>query len=148
MTNSFSAAIGAWAAESKDRIQAVHRRSVELLAEEMVDTKPNGGRLPFLTGNLARSLLASTEGMPKASETPTAGSNVGAITATLELNQSVWLGYQAIYARRRNYGFVGADVLGRVFNEPGDYFVEGAIANWQQIVARAAAEIQASVESR
>ena len=144
MSTSFSAAIGQWASQSKERIQAVHRRSVELLAEEMVNTKPNGGRLPFLTGNLARSLVASTEGMPKTSETPTEGGNVGAVTATLDLGQSVWLGYQAIYARRQNYGFVGADVLGRVFNQPGSYFVEGAIANWQQIVDKAVAEIKAS----
>lgn len=148
MSTSFSAAIGQWAAQSKDRIQAVHRRSVELLGEEMANTKPNGGRVPFQTGNLARSLVASTEGMPKTSETPTAGGSVGAVTATLELGQSVWLGYQAIYARRQNYGFVGADVLGRVFNQPGSYFVEGAIANWQQIVSKAVAEIQASAGGR
>lgn len=144
MSNSFSAAVGAWASKSKERMQAVHRRSVELLGEEMAATKPQGGRVPFLTGNLARSLVASTEGMPKTSTAPAVGSNVGVVAATLNFNQPVWLGYQAVYARRRNYGFVGADVLGRVFNEPGDYFVEGAIANWQQIVARAVADVKAT----
>lgn len=148
MTKSFSATVGKWAADSRERMQAVYRRSIELLAEDMARTEPQGGGVPFETGNLARSLVASTEGMPKTSETPTAGNNVGAVTATLELGQPVWLGYQAIYARRQNYGFVGADVLGRVFNQPGHYFVEGAIANWQQIVARAVAEIRGAVESK
>lgn len=148
MTRSFAAQVGAWAAKSEARMQAVHRRSVELLAEEMANTKPNGGRVPFLTGNLARSLVASIQGLPKTSDRPAMGGNVGAITATLALNQPVWLGYQAVYARRVNYGFVGADVLGRVFNQPGAYFVEGAIAKWPQIVAQAAKELQTAVESR
>ena len=145
MSGSFAAAVGAWAAKTEKRLQAVHRRSVELLAEDMTTTQPQGGRVPFKTGNLARSLLASTVGMPQTSESPTGGGNVGAVTATLRLNQPVWLGYQSVYARRQNYGFVGADVLGRVYNQTGSYFVEGAIANWQQIVARAVAEIQSNV---
>ncbi len=141
MATSFAATVGKWASESEVRMTAVRRRSVELLAEDMSNTKPNGGHVPFLTGNLARSLTASTEGMPKTSETPTAGGNVGLVTATLRLDQPCWLGYQAIYARRRNYGYVGADVLGRVFNEPGDYFVEHAIQSWHQIVAKAVREM-------
>lgn len=148
MTTSFAAAVGAWASQTERRLTAVRRRSVEMLAEEMTRTKPQGGRLPFLTGNLARSFLASTDGMPKTAEGPYAGSNVGAVTATLAADQPVWLGYQAVYARRRNYGFVGADVLGRVYNEPGDYFVEAAVAKWQAVVAAAAAELQAAVEAR
>lgn len=138
---SFSQQVGKWASQSKERMTAVRQRSVELLGEEMAKTKPQGGRVPFQTGNLARSLLASTSGMPKASDGLYSGSNVGAVAATLAIDQPVWLGYQANYARRMNYGFVGADALGRVYNQPGHYFVEGAIANWQQIVARAISEI-------
>lgn len=148
MTSSFAAQVGAWAAQSEARLRAVYRRSIELLAEDMANTKPNGGRVPFLTGNLARSLVASTQGMPNTSDRPAMGGNVGAVTATLDLKQPVWLGYQAVYARRVNYGFVGADVLGRVFNQTGSYFVEGAIAKWPRIVAQAAKELQTAVESR
>lgn len=148
MAKSFAAAVGGWASQSKARLTATRRRSVELLAERMSNTKPNGGLVPFLTGNLARSLLASTQGMPSTSNRPAAGSNVGMVTATLDLTQPVWLGYQAAYARRQNYGFVGADSLGRVYNQPGNHFVEDAIANWQQIVAQAAREMQNSVEGR
>lgn len=147
MSKSFSESIGKWASQSKERVQAVHRRSIELLADEMTTTKGLGGRLPHQTGNLMRSLLASTDGMPKTAEGPYSGSNVGAVTATLATDQPVWLGYQAIYARRRNYGFVGDDVKGRTYNEQGDYFVEYAIEMWPVIVELAAEDIQAKVES-
>lgn len=139
----FSAQVDAWVAQTKERQTAVYRRSVELLAEDMAKTKPQGGRVPFLTGNLARSLLASVSGMPSISGGNFRGSNVGAVTATLEYGQAVWLGYQAAYARRRNYGFVGKDSLGRSYDESGDHFVEGAIENWQAIVDQAVKEIKA-----
>lgn len=148
MSKSFSESIGKWASQSKERIQAVHRRSIELLADEMTTTKEMGGRLPHQTGNLMRSLLASTDGMPKTAEGPYAASNVGAITATLATDQPVWLAFQAIYARRRNYGFIGEDALGRKYNEIGDYFIEHAIEAWPTIVQLAAEDIQSKVESR
>lgn len=151
MSKSFSAAVSAWAAQSEKRLEQTYRRSVELLADEMRETKPNGGRLPFQTGNLARSLMASTQGMPQGAEGAAVflkDQDVGAVTATLDMDQPIWIGYQAIYARRQNYGFVGADSLGRVYNQAGSYFVEGAIANWQQIVAKAVAELQSAVEAR
>ncbi|MBU4609136.1 hypothetical protein IMZ29_00775 [Achromobacter sp. GG226] len=144
MSLSFGDQVSAWARESVERLTAVRRRSIEMLGDEMATTKPQGGRVPFQSGNLARSLLASTEGMPKTSENPTAGSNVGVVTATLDLSQPIWIGYQAIYARRMNYGYVGADALGRVFNQSGHYFVEGAIESWLQIVAQAAQEVQSA----
>lgn len=147
MSRSFAAQVGAWASKSEERLTAVRNRSIVLLGEEMTNTKPNNGRVPFDTGNLARSLLASKDEMPKTAEGPFSGSNVGAVAATLEVDQPVWLGYQAIYARRQNYGFVGADVLGRVFNQPGSYFVEGAIEKWPELVQQAAKEVQDEAES-
>ena len=139
----FSDQLSAWAKATEKRTEAVYRRSVELLAEEMTRTKANGGRVPVDTGNLYRSLLASTAGMPKTAEGPFPGFDIGAVTATLKLNQPVWLGYQAAYAARRNFGFVGTDSLGRKYNEGGDHFVDGAIAAWPQLVAQAAKEVEA-----
>lgn len=142
MSKSFSEAIGSWANQSKERITAVHRRSVELLGEDMANTIPNGGRVPFLDGNLARSLRASTAAMPKTVTGAPTGLTVGVVTARLQPEQTVWLGYQAGYARRQNYGFVGQDSLGRTYNQTGHYFVEGAIAKWPAIVAQAVTEIK------
>lgn len=145
---SFAGQVEAWVNATKARQTAVYRRSVEQLADEMMTTKPVGGRVPFDTGNLARSLLASTEGMPGTSEKVPSGSNVGMITSRLKLGQTVWLGYQAVYARRQNYGFIGADSLGRVYVQPGNYFVEYAIEMWPTIVQLAAEEIKSKVEAR
>lgn len=118
------------------------RRSVDLIGSELTNTKPYGGNVPFLDGVLARSAKASTEGMPKVSENPTEGENIGLVAARLKLGDSVWLGYRAIYARRQNYGFVGADSLGRVYNQQGSYFVEKAIEKWPEIVQQATDEIK------
>ena len=138
----FADQLSAWAKATEKRTEAVYRRSVELLAEEMTRTKANGGRVPVDTGALYRSLVASKNDMPKISSAIPAGSNVGSVTATLKLNQPVWLGYIMVYARRINSGFVGADKLGRVYNQAGNYFVEGAIAAWPQLVAQAAKEVE------
>ena len=136
--------IGEWAKQTQERIEAVHKRSIDLLAEEMIRTKPNGGRLPVDTGNLARSQLASQTAMPKTSEQPSAGMDVGLMVATLDPSKPTWIGYQAVYARRMNYGFVGADKLGRVYNTNGNYFVEGAIAEWPNIVNKAIQDVKSN----
>ncbi|MFD4120909.1 hypothetical protein ACFWQD_06315 [Alcaligenes faecalis] len=142
MATSFAAQVGAWAAKSEARLQATRNRAIVLLGEEMSRTKEEGGRVPFEKGNLARSLIASDQGMPKTAEGPFSGGNVGAVAVLLPLTKAIWLGYQAVYARRMNYGFVGADSLGRVYNQAGNHFVEGAIAQWPQLVAQAAKEVQ------
>lgn len=141
--------IGEWASQTKERIEAVHKRSVELLAEEMIRTKPNGGRLPVDTGNLARSQLASQVAMPKTAESGAqfGGSNVGAVVATMDVTKPIYIGMQAIYSRVANYGFVGADSLGRIHNRAGNYFLEGAIAQWPQLVAAAVADVKANAKT-
>lgn len=144
----FADQLTAWAKETEARTEAVYRRSIELLADEMRTTDEQGGRVPFQDGELARSLQASTQAMPTTAPGPFPGNDVGAVVATLKLGQPIWLGYQAVYARRQNYGFVGADVLGRVFNQQGSYFVEYAIEMWPTIVKLAAEDTQAQVEAK
>ena len=144
MTNSlnFGAMVEGWCRGIPERIEAVRNTAIDKLAEEMSRTRGQGGRVPFDTGNLSRSILASTVAMPMTAPGPFSGGNVGAVTATLRFDQPVWLGYQAKYARRINYGFVGADSLGRVYNQAGNYFVEGAILQWRSFVAESIREIQ------
>lgn len=147
MPESFAAAVGKWASQSEARITAVRRRAIELLAEEMTLTKPRGGLLPFDTGFLARSILASTQAMPNTSEGPFPGSNVGLVTSNLAADTPLWLGFQARYAKRQNFGYVGADSAGRVYNQPGNHFVEGAIAEWPNLVRQAVNELRNSTET-
>lgn len=142
MATSFAAQVSAWAAKSEARLQATRNRAIVLLGEEMSTSVREGGRVPFKDGHLARSLVASTSGMPKADNVIPPAGNVGAAAAVLPLTQAIWLGYSMVYARRQNYGFVGADVLGRVYNQAGSYFVEGAIEKWPRLVAQAAEEVK------
>ena len=139
---SFTESIDAWVAQTEERLGAVYARSVELLGEEMAKSRNEGGRVPFLTGNLTRSLLASKSGMPNVSDGPFGGSNVGLVAATLKAKETVWLGYQANYAARQNYGYVGSDSLGRVYNQQGAHFVDHAVANWSSIVNKAIKEVR------
>lgn len=141
----FADTVDAWAKETEQRMTAVWRQSIDDLAEVMNRTRANGGRLPHLTGNLMRSLLASTSAMPSTGgpDAKYSGQDVGLVTAGLRLDQTVWLGYQAIYARRLNYGFVGQDSLGRNYNQAGAHFVEGAITEWPNIVRMAVSKIKA-----
>ena len=137
--------IDSWTKETEQRMTAVWRQSIDDLADTMNRTRSNGGRLPHLTGNLMRSLLASTSAMPSTGgpDAKYSGQDVGLVTAGLRLDQTIWLGYQAIYARRMNYGFVGQDSLGRNYNQAGAHFVEGAIADWPNIVRMAVSKIKA-----
>lgn len=142
MAKSFAASVGKWASQSTERISAVHKRSIELLADEMRRTKPFGGRVPVDTGNLARSLRAEKGRMPSTEDGSFTSQDVGLAVATLKPGEAIYLGYKAKYARRMNYGFVGSDSLGRVYNQQGNYFVEGAIAEWPSIVNKAVSEIK------
>lgn len=147
MAKSFSAIVGEWARKTPERIDAVHKTSLEKLATEMTRTRAEGGNVPVQTGNLYRSLVGSTSGLPKTSKQRASGSNASAVIATLRPGQAIWLGYTAEYARRRNYGFVGADSAGRVYNESGAHFVERAVAMWEQLVKEAALEVRANARS-
>lgn len=144
---SFAESIGKWASASEERIEAVHKTALEKLAMEMTRTKAEGGNVPFDTGNLYRSLTASTSGLPPTSDQPSAGSNATAVIATLSPSQPVYFGYTAAYARRMNYGLVGADSLGRVYNQQGNHFVERAVALWPQIVDESAQEVRSNAVS-
>lgn len=139
---SFAKSIGAWASATEKRIDAVHKGSLEKLSMEMTRTVSEGGNVPLDTGNLYRSLAADNNAMPKTADGPFTGSNATAVIAKTRIDQPVWFGYQAGYARRMNFGFVGADSLGRVYNQNGYHFVERAISMWPQIVSETVQELK------
>ena len=148
MAQGFADFVDQWTRQSEARMLAVFKRAVELLADELALSRYKGGRLPYDTGNLSRSLLAQIDAMPKIKpegddgEGEFAGSDVGAVVATAMLGDAISLGYQANYARRMNYGFVGTDSLGRLYNQTGAGFVEYAASIWPILVGLAAEEIR------
>ena len=135
-----------WAQETQDEMLAVFRQSVVLLAREMTRTRDDGGVAPKITGNLVRSILAQVNQRVQVSSAEDfAGSDVGAAVAQALLGDTVYLGFQAAYARRVNSGFVGEDAMGRTFNQQGAGFVERAINLWPQIVDQATREVRDGV---
>lgn len=132
-----------WAEEQQENILAVFQRAIVLLAAELIRTKGDGGNLPKVTGNLARSLLAKIGGGVVISDAKDfAATDVGIVAATAVLGDEVMLGFQASYAKRMNFGFVGADSVGRVYNQSGNHFVERAINLWPSIVDQAIQDVK------
>ena len=132
-----------WASRAKRLDVALLRNSVQELAKEASKTIPNGGRVPVLTGNLGRSVVISATPpmMDKAGTIRTTAQNFSLGVAELEPGKPVYIGWQAVYARRQNYGFVGADSLGRVYNQAGHGFAEAAAEQWPTIVIREASKL-------
>lgn len=130
----------AWAGQKDALLTALLRNSVQALANEAGKTIPNGGRVPVKTGNLARSVVVSNQAPEIVAYGP-ANPNALAGIATLKPGDTIWIGWQAAYAKRQNYGFVGTDSLGRTYNTSGYGFAEATAAKWPSIVAQQAAKL-------
>lgn len=135
--NSFQAQVQAFADKAKARSLAIFRESAQRVAEEAGRPEAQGGRMPVDTGFLMNSVVGSTSGMPTAASEP-----VPIALLQTAIGGSVWIGWTAAYARRMEYGFVGADSLGREYMQPGKAFLRGAVQNWQNIVNDVTTELQ------
>lgn len=91
---------------------AVGRHAAQTVANEVRRPRGAGGHMPVVTGNLRRSLMASTSFMPRmVSGTREFGDNDAQIELTIagwKVTGTLYLGFQAAYARVREYdnGFV------------------------------------------
>lgn len=122
-----------WAGVSTAGLTALLRNSVQALAKEAGKTIPNGGRVPVKTGNLARSVVVS-KNPPQVIDVLAKEQNFSLGVADIRPGDTVYIGWQAKYARRQNYGFSGEDSLGRTYNQAGYGFAEAAAAKWPEIV--------------
>lgn len=140
----FADQVRGWSEQVRRNIERVFRRATTLLGQEMAKPRPSGGT-PHLTGNLIRSLLAQINGSVSVGgkDDEFGGTDVGLAVAGAVLGDSVTLGFQAVYARRMNFGFIGTDSLGRTYNQAGAHFVERAAAMWPQFVDQAVKEVNA-----
>lgn len=153
MAQSFHAQVSAWAAQSQQRLTNVFRDATQTVANEVRKPKSKGGNMPVDLGNLRRSLMASAATMPtvRTGKDQEFAENDGAISLVIagaSIGQTIYLGFQAGYARRREYGFSGADALGRHYSEAGDGFVRLTAQRWPEIVADSAWKIQRRTEAR
>lgn len=146
--HSFSAEVSAWASAELERAEAVFQTAAQTVANEVREPVAAGGRMPVKTGNLRRSLMASTSSMPTIIEGKQQFTDnpVELVIAGAELGGTIYLGFQAAYAARMNYGFVGQDSLGRSYNQAGFGFVDAVAQRWPQIVAEAETTVQGRFE--
>ncbi|MEY9719764.1 hypothetical protein ABIA22_002254 [Sinorhizobium fredii] len=142
---SFAAQVSDWVLQEKERETAVFRESAQMVEAEAKKAVGNGGRMPVVTGNLRRSLMASTTSMPtvirdKATYSDRSG-EISLVIGGAEIGDTIYLGFQAAYALRMEYGYVGTDSLGRTYNQKGYGFVEATAQRWPQIVKEAEAKV-------
>jgi hypothetical protein len=128
-----------WAGNASAMLTALLRNSVQELAKEASRTVNEGGRVPVKTGNLSRSVVVDNQ-PPRIIEGLATGDYSLGIAAIVP-GDTIYIGWQAKYARRQNYGFVGADSLGRVYNQSGYGFAEATAAKWPSILAAQAAKL-------
>jgi hypothetical protein len=139
---SFAAAVSGWAEKVPDALQAVRDESTKEIVREMQTPDFEGGRLPFDTGFLWASLMASTAAMPRINPAAMPVKDhkyvfdfdaVEAVIINASVHDTIFLGYTAGYAAHQEYGGNGRPAAG---------FVRLAAMNWQQIVNRNAEKVR------
>lgn len=133
----FTADLAKWAHDVEVSMDALARQSIQSLVENVkYDT-------PFDTGNLLGQWQPSINSEPPSGLLPPGASEsaISLAIAQLKAGDIYYQSNNAAYALRIEYGFVGKDSLGRNYNQPGRFFVQGAIARWPQIVTFVAADL-------
>ncbi|PDT55036.1 MULTISPECIES: hypothetical protein [Sinorhizobium] len=146
----FAAQVSEWAMQEKARQEAVLREAAQMVANNVRTSVAAGGRMPVDTGNLKNSLMASTSAMPMVDQDekayPDSSGEIELIISNLEVGGTLYLGFQAAYGPRMNYGFVGEDSLGRLYNQAGYGFVDAEAQDWPQTVKRAEEKVRGRFE--
>lgn len=131
---SFKAQVSDFVKQTKRDTTLVHRQAVQDFTEAVVEDTPVD------TGNARRSWLGSSSTMPPVRPDAAEFLETGATEltiATLDVGDTYWLGAQAAYVPRLNYGFTGTDSLGRSFNQQGKGWIEKHAALWPTYVKAA-----------
>lgn len=137
----FSAAVEGWVKESVEAVEAVFKRSADLVGEAVMDNTP------IDTGFLIHSFQASASEMPtiKAGYKPATSAGPGSYTFDkgpinliidgVPLGNPIYLGFTAEYAPYVEYGANG---------RAGRGMVRLAAQRWQAIVDQAVREFKAA----
>lgn len=133
----FLLTVDSWVEKAKAAPMAVIRETVQDLNNEII------ANTPVVTGNLRGSYFAAVNSIPSGAGTAGRVSSVAinALAANLNPGDVYFMGNTAAYARRIEYGFVGADSLGRQYNQQGRFYMRRALERVDEIAAAAAARI-------
>lgn len=138
----FLSAVNKWTRETEERSTDAFREGVKDFYDEM------WRETPVDTGNLRNSLIATKDGTASVQGPTGPGYYNSGIPQSymvidgLELGDRVSLVYQATYARRLNLGFVGADSLGRMYNQAGRFWIEAVGSRYRSIMRAAATRLR------
>lgn len=153
----FIADMQRWVGQDKNRLEKLGRQTVQELA---IRTQDNTG--PPVGPNIITAFLISSW-QPSINAAPPEPANGGRMppgfTGTMNKDTEMELSMMiatmkpgdvffyvnnAIYAPRQNWGFSGVDSLGRNVHQQGRFFLEKTLAQWPQIVAEVAADLNFS----
>lgn len=149
---SFAATVSEFCEKEKGAAQATLRLAAQKVFNQMTTTYHEpGGRLPIKDGNLRNSIVASDVAMPtvKAEQetfTDVSGTSLE-ILGSIELGEIAYIGVQAAYGARMEFGFVGTDSLGRLYNQTGFGFLAAEEQKWQQTVTEAENEVRSRFQN-
>ena len=102
---------------------------------------------PVDTGLLRRSLTPGINGdvaagPPNLNDALSGDTAALGIFSRLKLGDKCTMVYKTTYALRVNYGFIGADSLGRFYNQAGKFWVEAVSARYVSIMRAAATRLR------
>ncbi len=138
----FGATVDAWTKQTKARMDAVHKESVQRTVEVMQTPRGAGGNLRVDTGFLRASLVGVIgESLPAQTTAPEdlkkASFDAGPISLVIagaDLTDTISVAYTANYALPREFGSRG---------QPGDRWVGLAAQQWNRIVSEVVVEAKA-----
>ena len=124
----FRANVTRWAEKFNVDLLALARQTAQEAAEQVHYYTPID--LGFLRGSWQPSLNT-----PKTDEGNGAGiATLSAVLTGIKLGDVFWMTNNAAYALRIEFGFVGPDKLGRVYNQAGQFYVTKVMKRWGTIV--------------
>jgi hypothetical protein len=132
----FNIDITKWVEKAKAAPMAVVRETIQMVNNEIVATTPV--KTGFLRGSYAAAINTVPAGTGSGGAATAA---LNAVAAQLRPGDTYVMGNTAAYARRVEYGFVGADALGRNYNQKGRYWMRAVLANVSNIAMEAATRV-------
>lgn len=141
VSRGFSNAVNKWTKQTEERAtEAFQIGSLDFFIALRDNTPKDTG---FLRSSLTAGIGGDVAAGPPAEYGSVANDSAAlGVFSRLKLGDKVTMVYRATYAMRQNYGFVGADSLGRFYNQAGKFWVEAVSARYVSIMRAAASRLR------